>query len=88
HKDDSGNEKAASFALTSDNSYQNLLEFADKDLEKLAFERDVSVVGDCVAGDSKLFALLTERAAALRTPPEIVANAGRVNRERISWLTR
>ncbi|MHC4074567.1 MAG: HzsA-related protein, partial [Planctomycetota bacterium] len=61
HKDDSGNEKAASFALTSDNSYQNLLEFADKDLEKLAFERDVSVVGDCVAGDSKLFALLTEQ---------------------------
>lgn len=54
-------EKAARFALTSDHSYQNLLAFADKDLEKLAFERDVSVVGDCVAGDSKLLALLTEQ---------------------------
>ena len=58
HKTDSGNERAARFVLTIDHSYLNLLAFADKDLEKLAFERDASVVGHCVAGDSKLLALL------------------------------
>ncbi|MHC4368024.1 MAG: HzsA-related protein [Planctomycetota bacterium] len=60
HKPDSGNEKAARFVLTSEHSYDNLLSFADKDLEKLAFERDVSLVGRCVAVDSRLLALLTE----------------------------
>ena len=60
HSSDSDNEKAGRFALTGEHSYQNLLSFADKDLEKLAFERDVSTVGRCVAGGSKLLALLTE----------------------------
>ncbi len=60
HSSDSDNEKAGRFALTGEHSYLNLLSFADKDLEKLAFERDASVVGRCVAGDSKLLALLTE----------------------------
>jgi hypothetical protein len=59
HRQGSDNEKAARFALTGEHSYKNLLSFADKDLEKLAFERDVSNVGRCVAGDSKLLALLT-----------------------------
>jgi hypothetical protein len=60
HSSNSDNEKAGRFALTPEHSYQNLLSFSDKDLEKLAFERDVSVVGRCVASDSKLLALLTE----------------------------
>jgi len=60
HAPDSGDEEAARFALTSEHSYENLISFADKDLEKLAFERDMSVVGRCVARDSKLLALLTE----------------------------
>jgi hypothetical protein len=60
HRPDGENEKAARFALTKDQSYQNLLSFADKNLEKLAFEKDASVVGDCVAAQSKLLALLTE----------------------------
>jgi len=59
HGPDSGNEKAAAFDLTPENSYRNLISFADKDLQKLAFERDVSVVGRCPAGKSKLLALLT-----------------------------
>jgi hypothetical protein len=37
------------------------MSFADKDLEKLAFERDVSVVGHCVAAGSKLLGLLTKQ---------------------------
>jgi hypothetical protein len=60
HRADGDNEEAARFALTIDESYRNLMLFADKDLEKLAFERDASVVGDCVAAESKLLALLTE----------------------------
>jgi hypothetical protein len=35
-----------------------LLEFAGKDLQKLAFERDRSVPGQCVAQQSKLLAHL------------------------------
>jgi len=60
HKSDGDDEKAARFALTADQSYQNLMSFADKDLEKLAFERDYSIAGDCVAEESRLLALLTE----------------------------
>ena len=61
HRPDGDNEKAARLALTTDQSYQNLMSFADKDLEKLAFERDASIVGDCVAAESKLLALLTAK---------------------------
>jgi hypothetical protein len=46
--------------LTAQNSYKNLVSFADSDLEKLAFERDVSAVGECPARKSKLLALLTD----------------------------
>ncbi len=60
HRPDGDDEKAARFVLTTDQSYRNLMAFADKDLEKLAFERDASEVGRCVAADSKLLALLME----------------------------
>ena len=60
HKGGSDNEKAGRFDLTATNSYKNLLSYAQKDLEKLAFERDKSVVGQCPAGRSKLLAMLTE----------------------------
>ena len=60
HRPDSGDERAAHFDLTLESSYQNLISFAERDLEKLALERDVSVVGDCPAGKSKLLALLTK----------------------------
>jgi hypothetical protein len=59
HSPGSGNVKAAAFDLTPVNSYQSLLSFADKDLEKLAFEKDVSNVGQCPATNSKLLAVLT-----------------------------
>ncbi|GAG03238.1 unnamed protein product, partial [marine sediment metagenome] len=38
--------------------YENLLSFADKDLEKLAFEKDRSIVGKCTASQSRLLAVL------------------------------
>jgi len=59
HRPGSDNKEAARFALTLDQSYQNLMSFADENLEKLAFEKDVSTVGDCVAAESRLLALLT-----------------------------
>jgi hypothetical protein len=60
HSPGSDNEHAAHFDLTAKNSYQNLISFAQKDLEKLAFERDVSIVGQSPAIQSKLFTMLTE----------------------------
>ena len=59
HKSDSGDQQAARFDLTAENSYQSLMAFAEKDLEKLAFERDQSFVGQAPAAKSKLLALLT-----------------------------
>jgi hypothetical protein len=61
HTPESSDRKAARFDLTAGKSYQNLISFADKDLEKLAFERDVSVAGRCPALESKLLALLTKQ---------------------------
>jgi hypothetical protein len=58
HAPGSGDEKAARFDLTPTKAYSNLLSYGGKDLEKLAFERDRSVVGDCPARQSKLLALL------------------------------
>ena len=37
-----------------------MLQHADGDLKKLAFERDRSDVGQCVASNSKLLSLLTD----------------------------
>jgi len=61
HRSGGPDEKAARFVLTPEDSYENLMSFGDKDLEKLAFERDRSEAGECPARKSKLLALLTER---------------------------
>ena len=50
---------ATKFDLSPAKSYDNLLRFGNKDIEKLAIEKDRSYVGDCVARRSKLWALLT-----------------------------
>lgn len=55
------NAKAVALDLTAARAYENLLSFADKDLEKLAFEKDVSNVGQCPAANSKLLAVLTSQ---------------------------
>ena len=59
HKPNSGNVKAARLDLTLPHSYDSLMNFGDKDLYKLARERDRSVAGETTARKSKLFALLT-----------------------------
>jgi hypothetical protein len=58
HQPDSTNEIAARLDLSPAMSYENLLSFADKDLEKLAFEKDRSIIGQCPAGQSKLLEIL------------------------------
>ena len=58
HQPDSTNEIAARLDLSPAMSYENLLSFADKDLEKLAFEKDRSIIGQCPAGQSKLLDIL------------------------------
>lgn len=60
HRPGSEDKQAARFDLTAENSYQSLMAFAEKDLEKLAFERDQSFVGQAPAANSKLLVLLTE----------------------------
>jgi hypothetical protein len=40
-------------------AYETLLSFADGDLRQLAFEKDQSIAGQCVARKSKLLALIT-----------------------------
>jgi hypothetical protein len=62
HGPDSTDAAAARFDLTEPHAYQNLIAFGGKDLEKLAFEKDQSVVGDCPARRSRLLALLSEDA--------------------------
>ena len=58
HQPDSTNEIAAHLDLSPAASYENLLSFADKDLEKLAFEKDRSIIGQCTAVQSKLLKVL------------------------------
>ena len=60
HKPGSGNEKAARFDLTAAKSYGNLIGFGGKNLHQLAFEKDRSIVGDCPARKSKLWAMLKD----------------------------
>jgi hypothetical protein len=50
---------AVRFDLTADKSYASLMSYADGDLNKRAFERDASLVGECVAQNSKLLDLVT-----------------------------
>ena len=60
HKPGVEDARAAALDLTPAKSYRSLLNYAEKDLEKLAFERDRSQVGDMPARRSKLMALLNE----------------------------
>jgi len=60
HSPGSNDKLAAQFDLTKENSYRSLISFAEKDLEKLAFEKDVSIVGQSPSMQSKLFALLAQ----------------------------
>jgi hypothetical protein len=62
HKPGAEDADAAKFDLTAAKSYDSLMGYADEDLKKLALEKDRSVVGECVAANSKLLALLTEGA--------------------------
>jgi hypothetical protein len=59
HRPDSEDKAAAALDLTPANSYTSLLEFADGDLRKLAFERDRSYVGETPSLVSRLFQVLT-----------------------------
>jgi len=60
HKPGSDNEKAARFDLTAAKAYGNLLGFSGKNLQQLAFERDRSIVGECTARKSRLWAMLKD----------------------------
>ena len=53
------NATAAAFDLTPAAAYKKLLEYADGDLRKLAFERDRSIAGEMPARNSKLYRLVT-----------------------------
>ncbi len=59
HNPSGSNVQAARLDLTERSAYQSLLGFAEKDLEKLAFEKDRSEVGQCPARESRLLALLS-----------------------------
>lgn len=58
HRPDSDDAKAAKLDLTAAKSYDSLIGYADKDLEKLAFEKDRSTPGDMPARKSRLMGLL------------------------------
>ncbi len=60
HRAESDQPGAAALDLSPRASYDALLNYADKNLHKLAFERDYSAVGDCAARQSKLLALIAE----------------------------
>jgi cytochrome c553 len=59
HRPDGQDAQAAAFDLTPSSAYQSLMEFADGQLHKLAFERDQSVVFDMPARQSRLYRMLT-----------------------------
>ena len=60
HRPGSTHARASKLDLTPAAAYASLLSFGDGDLKKLAFERDRSIVGQCTAARSKLYALLTQ----------------------------
>jgi len=71
HKPASSDAKAAALDLTPGKSYQSLLSFGGKDLHKLAFEKDRSIVGECPARKSKLLAALGDKAhESVKLEPE------------------
>jgi hypothetical protein len=59
HHGGAADKVAAAFDLRPATAYQQLIEYADGDLRKLAFERDRSFVGQMPAQNSKLYRLLT-----------------------------
>jgi hypothetical protein len=59
HKPGVENAAAAAFDLTPAAAYKKLLDYADGDLRKLAFERDRSFAGQMPARSSKLYRLVT-----------------------------
>ena len=59
HRPDGEDPEAARFDLTPAKSYDSLIDYAEGDLRKLAFEKDQSAVGECPAQKSKLLDLLT-----------------------------
>jgi hypothetical protein len=60
HGAGSGTAEVASPDLTAKAAYDGLLAYADGELKRLAVEKDRSIPGDCVARQSKLFALLRQ----------------------------
>ena len=60
HRPGAKDPKAAKCDLTGEGSYANLLDYRGGDLRRLAFEKDVSIVGDCPARKSKLLAMLSQ----------------------------
>ncbi|MFI5380923.1 MAG: hypothetical protein ACHRHE_16615, partial [Tepidisphaerales bacterium] len=63
-----GGDKSQKLDLTPANSYDALLDYADKDLRKLAMERDRSVPGECPAAKSKLLTFLRAPHASGKAP--------------------
>ncbi|HAK97194.1 MAG TPA: hypothetical protein DCM87_19945, partial [Planctomycetes bacterium] len=62
HAPASKDERARRLDLTAPGAYDALIGFADKDLARLAFEKDVSVPGDMPARKSRLLAALRDTA--------------------------
>jgi hypothetical protein len=60
HQEESTEENAAELTLTADASYDNLLNFSEKDLHNLVFEKDRSIVGDTPSRNSLLWKLLNQ----------------------------
>jgi len=81
HKPGVENAIAAAFDLTPAAAYKTMLEYADGDLRKWAFERDRSIAGQMPARNSKIYHLLTAEPAHydVRLPEE--------NRRRLAvWM--
>ena len=60
HRPGSASEKAGRLNLTVAKAYDSLISFAGNDLRNLAVERDRSIVGECTARKSKLWAVLKD----------------------------
>ncbi len=81
HRPDGDDPAAAQFDLTAARAYESLLGFAEKDLERLAFEKPRSLPGHCVARKSKLLELLT----AGEGHREVRLDAGSLERL-VTWM--
>ncbi|MCU0959810.1 MAG: discoidin domain-containing protein [Pirellulaceae bacterium] len=63
HQPGAESTQAAQFDLSPERAWKTLIEYADRDLHKLVYERDASVVGDNPARQSKLLQYLASDAA-------------------------